>query len=288
METNTGLRIFKDATAIVTGSASGIGKALTIELSKRGCEVVLADIQYEKAQEVASQIQSLGGKASAKKVDVRNYDEMKKLVEETVQKTGRLDYMFNNAGAGVMGAACNYTIDDWNLIIDINLRGEINGIQAAYPVMLKQKFGQIVNTASVAGLTPAPGNIVYSATKHAIVGLSQSLRIEAAVHGIRINVLCPGAINTPMIKGEGEFNKSLVNKSPEEIEDIFKMLNPIEADVFARDALNLVAKDKGIIILPAEKRSFVFMYKLFPEMIINGMRKKINKKHPELLIPKEE
>jgi NAD(P)-dependent dehydrogenase (short-subunit alcohol dehydrogenase family) len=148
MNTNNRLRVFEGATAIITGGASGIGKAIAMELSRHGCEVVLADVQYELAQEVASHIQSSGGKASAKKIDVRDFYAVKELVEMTVQRTGRLDYLFNNAGAGILGEVSNYSIEDWNLIIDINLRGQINGIQAAYPIMLKQKFGQIVNTSS--------------------------------------------------------------------------------------------------------------------------------------------
>jgi NAD(P)-dependent dehydrogenase (short-subunit alcohol dehydrogenase family) len=284
MNADKGLRVFKGATAIITGGASGIGKAIAIELSRRGCEVVLADVQYELAQEVVSYIQSTGGKASAKKVDVRNFNTVKELVEETVQRTGRLDYMFNNAGSAIIGAVSNYSIDDWNLIIDINLRGEINGIQAAYPVMLKQKFGQIVNTSSMAGLIPSPGNAVYLTTKHAIIGLSLSLRMEAALHGIRINAVCPGAVRTPMMEGKGEFNKSVAKISSEKLDlilhEIFKKMRPMNADLFAKKVLRLVAKDKSIIIVPSPNKIIIFLYKLFPETILNLSRialKKYNK-----------
>ncbi|OHD66479.1 MAG: hypothetical protein A2176_03810 [Spirochaetes bacterium RBG_13_51_14] len=267
MDTNIGLRIFKGATAIITGGASGIGKAIAMELSRRGCEVVLADVQHGLAQEVASHIQSSGGKASAKKIDVRDFHAVKELVEETAQRTGRLDYMFNNAGAAIIGEVSDYSIEDWNLIIDINLRGEINGIQAAYQVMLKQKFGQIVNTSSLVGLTPSPGNTVYSATKHALVGLSQSLRVEAALHGIRINVVCPGVVRTPMMHGGG-FNKSYFNMSPEQVADMFEKMRPMDVDLFAKKVLRLIAKDKGIIIVPSSNKIFIGLYKFFPETII--------------------
>ena len=107
--------------------------------------------------------------------------------------------MFNNAGIAIGGSAHDYGIQEWNQIIDVNLRGVVNGVQAAYCIMIKQGFGHIVNTASITGLMPTPGQVAYSMTKHAVVGLSLSLRAEAALLGIRVSVLCPGAIRTPIL-----------------------------------------------------------------------------------------
>ena len=157
MKNNKSIRIFEGATAIVTGGASGIGCALSKELAKRGCEVVLADLQDGMAEEVSREIIETGGKASAKKLDVTDFSGMQKIVEETVHRSGRLDYIFNNAGIGIMGHVSHYSIEDWNLIVDVNLRGVINGVQAAYKVMMSQGFGHIVNTASIAGLISTPG-----------------------------------------------------------------------------------------------------------------------------------
>ena len=101
----------------------------------------------------------------------------------------------------MIGGSVNlYSIEDWNQIIDVNLRGVINGIQAAYKIMMEQGFGHIVNTASMAGLMPGPGNVAYTTTKHAVVGLSKSLRAEAAHRGVRVSVLCPGVIRTPILR----------------------------------------------------------------------------------------
>jgi NAD(P)-dependent dehydrogenase (short-subunit alcohol dehydrogenase family) len=135
------IRIFKDAVAIITGGASGIGQALAEELARRGAQVVLADLQIEKAQEVAVQIKNTGGRAKAVKLDVTDFSSVERLVRETVEESGRLDYIFNNAGIAIGCAADNYTVEDWNKIIDINLRGVVNGVQAAYKIMIEQGFG---------------------------------------------------------------------------------------------------------------------------------------------------
>ncbi len=152
MVSNGTIRVFSGATAIVTGGASGIGRALAEELAKRGCEVVLADRQVEVAEEVASGIRSLtGGKATAVKLDVTDFPAVQQLARDTVERTGRLDYMFNNAGIAIVGNVHHYGIQEWNQIMDVNLHGVVNGVQAAYGFMMNQGFGHIVNTASDSG-----------------------------------------------------------------------------------------------------------------------------------------
>jgi NAD(P)-dependent dehydrogenase (short-subunit alcohol dehydrogenase family) len=162
---NRALRVFNGATAIVTGGASGIGRALGEELAKRGSEVVLADLQIELAEEVASEIRAAGGKAAALRLDVTDFFAVESLLQETAERTGRLDYMFNNAGISIAGPVSLHSIEDWNRIIDVNLRGVVNGVQVAYQIMLMQGFGHIVNTASLAGLVPGAGNPSYVTTK---------------------------------------------------------------------------------------------------------------------------
>lgn len=201
MMPNKAIRIFEEATAIITGGASGIGRALAEELAKRGAEVVLADLQIELAEEAAREIRLAGGQATAWQLDVADFSAMEKLLRETVERTGRLDYIFNNAGIGIGGDVHRHSIEDWNRIIDVNLRGVINGVQGAYKIMRNQGFGHIVNTSSMAGLMPSPGVSSYATTKHAVVGLSKSLRAEAAPAGIRVSVLCPGVIRTPILEG---------------------------------------------------------------------------------------
>ena len=189
---------FKDNVAIVTGAASGIGRALGEELARREAKVVLADANRELLDEVADSLATSGYQAEAETVDVTSHDAVSKLVTATVDRHGRLDYMFNNAGIAVGGEVRDCTIDDWRNVIDVNLNGVINGVDAAYPIMVNQGFGHIVNTASIEGLLPFPGTVSYAASKYGVVGLSNSLRIEGADLGVKVSVVCPGYIKTPI------------------------------------------------------------------------------------------
>jgi NAD(P)-dependent dehydrogenase (short-subunit alcohol dehydrogenase family) len=251
MEPERILRGYRDAVAIVTGGASGIGRAITGELVKRGCEVVIADRQTDLAEEIASKLRLSGGKATGAAIDVTNYPAMEQLVQETVKRTGRVDYMFNNAGIGIGGNVDHFGIEDWNYIVDVNLNGVINGVQAVYRVMVTQGFGHIVNTASVAGLTPYPGGVAYATTKHAVVGLSQSLRAEAARFGIRVSVLCPGVIRTSILESGGKFGRMLVAIPRETIIRMWERLKPMPPELFAERALDAVARNKAVIIEPS-------------------------------------
>jgi len=276
MPKNT-LRVFKDATAIVTGGASGIGRAISEELAKRGCDVVLADLQIELAEEVASTIHASGGTATAVTVDVTDFPAMDTLVQATVKRTGWLDYLFNNAGIAIGGGVDHYDIEDWNRVIDVNLRGVVNGVQAAYKIMLAQGFGHIVNTASMAGLMPGPVNVVYTTTKHGVVGLSTSLRAEAAPQGVRVSVVCPGVIRTPILDDGGKFGKMLVDLPPEEMRRMWEKLKPMPPNLFAEKVLNAVAKNKAIIIVPSWWKLFWWINRLSPALGIFLAQKQYQK-----------
>ena len=266
MEANKNIRIFDGATAIVTGAASGIGRALAEELATRGCEVVLADLQIELAEEVASGVLASGGKAKAVKVDVTDLSAMEQLVQETVKRTGRLDYIFNNAGIVIGGFVSRYGIEDWDRVVDVNLRGVINGIQAVYKIMVEQGFGHIVNTASMAGLMPGPGNVAYTTTKHAVVGLSTSLRAEAARLGVRVSVLCPGVVRTPILEGGGRYGKMLIDIPPEQVRRLWEKLKPMAPNLFAEKVLKCVAKNRAIIIVPSWWKVYWWINRLSPSL----------------------
>lgn len=276
MEPNKTIRIFDDATAIVTGAASGIGQALVEELARRGCEVVLADRQIEAAEEIALAINATGGRATAVELDVVRFSEMEQLVEETVKRTGRLDYMFNNAGIAITGNVSHYSIEDWNQIVEVNLSGVINGVQAAYQVMMNQGFGHIVNTASFAGLVPTPGNVAYASTKHAIVGLSISLRAEAAMLGLRVSVLCPSFVRTAILEDGGKFGRSLIDLSPDQkrrLLESYEKFKPMPANTFAAKALDMIAKNKAIVVLPSRWKIVWLFSRLFPSLCISFVQK---------------
>jgi NAD(P)-dependent dehydrogenase (short-subunit alcohol dehydrogenase family) len=281
MEPNKAIRIFDSATAIVTGGASGIGRALAVALAKRGCEVVLADLQIELAEEVVSEISVSGGKAKAVKIDVTDFPAMQHLVEETVKRTGRLDYIFNNAGIAIGGGVNHYGIEHWNQIVDVNLRGVINGVQAAYKIMIAQGFGHIINTASMAGLMVSPGAVAYATTKYGVVGLSKSLRAEAANMGIRVSVVCPGVVRTPILEG-GRYGKMLIDIPAEQIRQMWEKLKPMPPNIFAEKVLNSVAKNRAIIIVPSWWKLYWWLNRLSPSLGMFLAQKRFQKVQKEL------
>lgn len=257
-----------ERTAIVTGGASGIGTALAIELAAGGVHVVLADRQLAAAEAAAAAINGRGGSALAAELDVRSAGAFRALVEATVARRGRLDYLFNNAGIAVGGFAAEFAPADWDDVIDVNLRGVAHGIAAAYPLMIRQGFGHIVNTASMAGLTPVPLQISYCATKHAVVGLSKALRIEAARHGVRVSVVCPGAIRTPILAG-GTFGRFTPGTDAAVIAAMAEQLRPADPAVLARRVLRGVARNRAIIIEP-RWRALWYVERLWPACFAAG------------------
>jgi NAD(P)-dependent dehydrogenase (short-subunit alcohol dehydrogenase family) len=266
LKRNESLRTFEGAVAIVTGGASGIGCALAEALARRGARVVLADLQTELAEEVAARIRESGGQATAEKLDVTDFPATHRLVENVFRRGERLDYIFNNAGIGIVGETRLYELGDWYRVLDANLRGVVHGVQAAYPLMLRQGFGHIVNTASLAGLFPYPLLVGYCATKHAVVGLSTSLRIEAAAAGVRVSVLCPGPLRTPTLMNCGKYGKMLQPITPEVLRAMAELQHPIRAEQFAEQALRAVSRNRAIIVIPARWKIAWWLYRLSPSL----------------------
>jgi len=236
--------------ALITGGASGIGAALAKQLVHQGTAVVLADRQIELAEKVAAELRVGGGRAVAEELDVRSLPAWERVVKATLARTERIDFLFNNAGIGVAGEIDGYAASDWDDVIDVNLRGVAYGIQAVYPTMIAQGRGHIVNTASMAGLVAAAGEASYTATKHAVVGLSKALRVEAARHGVHVSVLCPGAIRTPILTG-GKFGRiNFVGVTEAHMLKMWAQVRPMPVDVFAQKAIAAIARDEFIIVLP--------------------------------------
>jgi len=192
------MKDFADKVCMITGAGSGIGRALARELARRGARVISADVNGEAAEETAALVAKDRGQTAVVKLDVTDREAVAAAVNEAVSRHGRLDYLFNNAGIGVGGEARDYSYEDWKKVIDVNLYGVVNGVAAAYPIMVKQGSGHIVNTSSMAGLVPFPGEISYTTSKYAVVGLSHALRIEGADLGVKVSVVCPGKIETPI------------------------------------------------------------------------------------------
>jgi NAD(P)-dependent dehydrogenase (short-subunit alcohol dehydrogenase family) len=273
------LRTYKEAVVIVTGGASGIGRALAEELAQKGAHaVVLVDRQSTVAEEVATKLRSAGVKAKAYEVDVRDAEKMEQVVKDTVEEYGRLDYIFNNAGTTVGGPLERVSVEDFYYVLDVNVRGVVNGVLAAYPIMKEQGFGHIVNTASLAGLLPNPeGFTPYATSKHAIVGLSTTLRVEAARHGVNVSVVCPGVINTPLLKC-GKFGKNLGDIPSEEMDKMWAKYHPMDPNDFAAKALKLVASNKPIIVVPGGPlKMWWFVNRISPSLGLYLTRKKNDK-----------
>ncbi|GGS51276.1 short-chain dehydrogenase [Planobispora rosea] len=236
-------------TAIVTGGASGIGRAVCRELSRRGVHVVAADIDAAGAERTAKEF----GCASAG-LDVTDARAVRDLVHRVRDERGRLDFVFNNAGIAVGGTADELTLDHWNRTIDVNLRGVVHGVHAAYPIMVEQGRGHIVNTASLAGLTPAPLMLPYTATKHAVVGLSLALRAEARAHGVRVSVVCPGFTDTPLLDHANPGLPQTATGAGARESATRTMGRLYSVDSLAGDIMRGVARNRALIVAPASGR----------------------------------
>jgi NAD(P)-dependent dehydrogenase (short-subunit alcohol dehydrogenase family) len=252
--------------AIITGAASGIGQALASALVTRGDTVVVADIDGDGAERVAGELARRGpGAATPAAVDVRDAGAVQAVVDQVRDQYGRLDVMVNNAGIGVGGDTRELLLAHWDRVIDVNLRGVVHGVHAAYPVMIAQQSGHIVNTASLAGLLPAPGLTPYAMTKHAVVGLSLSLRAEAAAYGVRVTAVCPGVVDTPMLDTVGPEDLPTSALSGH-VREFFRHIQPrfYAADQLAQDIVRGIDRNSALVIAPASARAAWYLWRYAP------------------------
>lgn len=249
---------FHNAVAIVTGGASGIGRALSEELGRRGAVVAVTDVNEAGAREVAAGITAAGGRATGAGLDVRDADAVRQLFESTAAAHGRLDFVFNNAGIAVSGEVQDLTLEHWRRIVDINLLGVIHGAAAAYALMARQRSGHIVNTASLAGLVGFPSATPYAATKFGVVGLSLSMRAEGKDLGVKVSALCPAFIQTGIFDAStyvGSRKEDLLATIP------FRILSPAEA---VGPILRGVERNRAIIVLPFYARFLWWLFRIHP------------------------
>ncbi len=255
---------FKDKVTIVTGGASGIGRALCEELGEREAVLIVADINKEGAHQTASSINKSGGRAQAVHVDVSEAENVQNLIDETALIYGRLDCIINNAGICVKGEVRDINLASWRDIINVNQFGVLYGTISAYSLMVRQGFGHIVNIASLAGLVSYPVSVPYAVAKHAVVGLSTSLRVEAADLGVRVSVVCPGYVKTGISEASPIFkaNREDVLTQYKSI----KKMNPTKA---AKIILQGVARNQGIIVFPFKARLRWWLFRIYPALLFS-------------------
>ncbi|MGN7942335.1 glucose 1-dehydrogenase [Virgibacillus sp. 6R] len=196
--------------AIITGAGSGLGQATAVRLAEEGVNIVAVDVSEKGGNETVELVKKLGVESIFIKADVSKAAEVKKYVDETVERFGKIDYFFNNAGISGSGKFyLDTTIDEIEQIVGINLMGALYGVRYVAEVMLKNGGGSIVNTASSAGVIGQDSVVTYSATKHAIVGITKSMVAEYAKDGLRVNAIAPGPTETPMVKAFYEANPEM-------------------------------------------------------------------------------
>lgn len=235
---------------LITGGASGIGAAFARHFLDRGATVLVADRSERSIAAFREQQSARLDRLEFLVLDVREQAAVKAWIDDAVTHHGRIDWLFNVAGIGVAGEALEYGPDDWRYILDVCLLGVAHGVWAAYPHMVRQKRGNIVNVASMSGLMPSPLTASYGAAKHGVVGLSRSLRAEAAAYGVNVIVICPGVIDTPILDNAGEFGRTTRPMKTGAGRAMFAKLFPMDVDRFAAKALAQARRNCAIIVVP--------------------------------------
>ncbi|MER2260901.1 MAG: SDR family oxidoreductase [Psychrobacillus sp.] len=249
----------KRKVAIVTGGASGIGKAICEELITQQVFVIIADVNKIEGKVVEDELNRQQSCGRYEYVDVADQVRMEELVQNTFNEYGRLDYLFNNAGITMYGELYDVSIEDWKHIVNINLWGVIHGTQIGYKIMKEQGFGHIVNTSSAAGLGPAPLTAAYAATKHAVIGLTTSLHYEAKEHGVKVSVLCPTFVDTPIFS-----NAVAINMDKHKMIQQMKKQKLMTPEKLAKITLNGVHHNTPIICPMPMRRTMDIFFSLFP------------------------
>jgi 3-oxoacyl-[acyl-carrier protein] reductase len=222
--------------AVITGSARGIGKSIAEKLADNGISVVITDVMMEEAEQTAKELAEKGVETLALKADVSNAEEVVKLFKDVVAKFGTVDYLVNNAGITRDNLAIRMSENDWDLVLDINLKGSFLCAQQAAKIMMKKRSGSIVNISSVSGLLGTAGQANYASSKAGVIALSKALARELGGRGITVNAITPGFIITEM-----------TDKLPDEVKDGYLKQIPLKRGGTPEDIANAV----NFLISPA-------------------------------------
>ncbi|HLC28292.1 MAG TPA: glucose 1-dehydrogenase [Dehalococcoidia bacterium] len=232
----------EDKVAVITGAASGIGRATALLFAREGARVVVADWDESGGSRIAEEIAEAGGEAVSVRTDVSQAEDVRSLINAAVEGYGRLDVLFNNAGVeGELAPTADCSLENWDSVIGINLKGVFLGMKYAIPHMVSHGGGTIINNASVAGVVGFAGLPAYCASKGGVIQLTKAAALEYAKAGIRVNAICPGVIATPMVERVIGDNKEM-KKSFEALEPVGRFGTPEEV---ARLALFLATEDSS-------------------------------------------
>lgn len=235
-------RLLTGRTAIVTGAGSGIGAAIAEELARAGAHVLVQDLRAEPAQAVVQRISGAGGSADAFTGDVANPADVRATVDHLLQSHGRIDVLVNNAGLQYVAPLDSYPLEKWQLLLNVMLTGPFLFTQAVLPVMRRQRWGRIINISSINGKRGEPGKAAYCSAKHGLIGLTRVAALETATDGITVNAICPGYVDTPLVRGQLKDLAAVHGVAPEEaLERVIlpeipqrRLLDPHEIAVMAR------------------------------------------------------
>ncbi|MEM7552172.1 MAG: SDR family oxidoreductase [Bacteroidota bacterium] len=252
---------FSDKVVLITGGASGIGRELCFQLGHKGAKVIVADINTELSSDLIDRLKDHKINSGYHNLDVSNYEAFESLLKNIVQNHGSIDIVINNAGVACAGEVRDLSIEKWRQVMKVNLEGVINGSVASYKEMCLQGYGQIVNIASMAGLTAFPISVPYGTSKFAVVGLTKSLRLEGKGLGIKVNTICPGYIDTPLLANTEIINAdrdTFLSKIP------FKLITVEKA---VQIILKGVEKNKAQLIFPRYARVLNKLGHFFPGLL---------------------
>ena len=237
---------YKNKIVLITGSGSGIGKAAALAFSKEGGTIIVSDINEINGVKTVSEIIKNNGKASFFKTDVSNFDMVQNLMDFIIEKYGRLDIAINNAGVGGdFAKITDITLESWDKTMSVNSSGVFYCIKTQIPIMLKQGKGVILNTSSIAGIRGLPNAIAYSASKHAVIGITKTAAMEYAKNNIRVNALCPVFTITPM------FDPKAMDKLKDGISERLK------ANVPMKRFANVMEQVNTMLWLCSDEASFI-------------------------------
>ena len=234
------MRGLQNKIAIVPGAGQGIGQAIAVRLAQEGAEVAVSDINLQTAEQTASQIRQMDRRSLALKVDVANFEDVQAMVEKSTEEFGRVDILVNNAGVTKDNLLVRMTQQQWDWVISVNLKGAFNCTKAVVPLMMRNRYGRIINIASVIGLVGNAGQANYAASKAGIIGLTKSAAKELASRGITVNAVAPGYIQTEMTE-----------RLPEQAKEAFLKTIPLQRAGLPQDVAGVV------VFLASEDASYI-------------------------------